>query len=133
MYNSNIAITIFFEQGGLMESVEKVIIVEGRTDKQQIEKIIDEEVQIICTNGTLGVERLEELLIEYDLDNKEVFILVDEDKAGKKLRKQLSIELPHAEHIYIDKTFREVAATPESALATALVSRHFMINPIFLL
>ncbi|WP_204498473.1 toprim domain-containing protein [Aquibacillus albus] len=116
-----------------MESVEKVIIVEGRTDKQQIEKIIDEEVQIICTNGTLGVERLEELLIEYDLDNKEVFILVDEDKAGKKLRKQLSIELPHAEHIYIDKTFREVAATPESALATALVSRHFMINPIFLL
>lgn len=100
---------------------EKVIIVEGRTDKQQIDKIIDEDLQIICTNGTLGVERLEELLIEYDLDNKEVYILVDEDKAGYKLRKQLSIELPHAEHIYIDKAYREVAATPETELASALL------------
>ncbi|MDC3417891.1 toprim domain-containing protein [Aquibacillus salsiterrae] len=116
-----------------MDTVKKVIIVEGRTDKKQIEKVIEEDVEIICTNGTLGVERLEELLIEYDLDNKEVYILVDEDDSGKKLRKQLSFELPHAEHIYVDKTFREVAATPASELATALLSRRFQINPLFLL
>ncbi|WP_077624922.1 toprim domain-containing protein [Sediminibacillus massiliensis] len=115
-----------------MTDAEKVIIVEGRTDKIQIEKIIDEQVQIICTNGTLGVERLEELLIEYDLDNKEVYILVDEDNAGQKLRKQLSIELPHAEHIFVDKTFREVAATPESELAIALLSRRITVNPMYL-
>ncbi|MRH44699.1 toprim domain-containing protein [Aquibacillus halophilus] len=116
-----------------MTNIEKVIIVEGRTDKLQIEKLIIENVKIICTNGTLGVERLEELLINYDLDNKDVFILVDEDSAGQKLRKQLSIELPHAEHIYIDKTFREVAATPESELAIALLNRRIKVNPIFLI
>ncbi|MCT2535931.1 toprim domain-containing protein [Aquibacillus koreensis] len=115
-----------------MLDTEKVIIVEGRTDKKQIEKILEEEVDIICTNGTLGIERLEQLITDYDLDNKDVFILVDEDSAGHKLRKQLAKELPHAEHIYIDKTFREVAATPESELATALLSRSFGINPIFL-
>ncbi|SDK07103.1 toprim domain-containing protein [Sediminibacillus albus] len=115
-----------------MTDAEKVIIVEGRTDKVQIQKVIDEQIEIICTNGTLGVERLEELLIEYDLDNKEVFILVDEDTAGHKLRKQLSIELPHAEHIYIDKTFREVAATPEAELATALLGRRISVNPFYL-
>ncbi|QTN00226.1 topoisomerase [Sediminibacillus dalangtanensis] len=115
-----------------MNDADKVIIVEGRTDKVQIQKVIDEKIEIICTNGTLGVERLEELLIEYDLDNKDVFILVDEDNAGHKLRKQLSIELPHAEHIYVDKTFREVAATPEAELAAALLSRSIAVNPLYL-
>lgn len=115
-----------------MDELQKVIIVEGRTDKQQIKKIINEHVEIICTNGTLGVERLEELIFEYDLDNKDVFILVDEDDSGHKLRKQLSHELPHAEHIYIDKTFREVAATPEPELASALISRSISVDPLFL-
>lgn len=116
-----------------MNEFEKVIIVEGRTDKSQLQKIINEQVQIICTNGTLGVERMEELIYEYDLDNKEVYILVDEDDSGHKLRKQLSFELPHAEHIYIDRSFREVAATPEPELASALISRSISVDPIFLI
>lgn len=116
-----------------MSEFTKVIIVEGRTDKHQIQKIINEDVEIICTNGTLGVERLEELIFDYDLDNKEVYILVDEDDSGHKLRKQLSFELPHAEHIYIDRSFREVAATPEPELASALVSRSISVNPTFLI
>ncbi len=66
------------------------------------------------------------------MDHREVYILVDEDNAGKKLRKQLSKELPHAIHIFIDKSYREVAATPESELAVALVSSHIDINPNFL-
>ncbi|WP_112181764.1 MULTISPECIES: toprim domain-containing protein [Paraliobacillus] len=112
---------------------KKIIIVEGRTDKKQIEKLIDESVTIICTNGTLGVEKMEELILDYDLDNRDVFILVDEDHSGNKLRKQLSIELPHAIHIFIDKTFREVAATPELELATALLSRGITVNPSYLM
>lgn len=111
---------------------EKVIIVEGRTDKKQIEKVLDEKVEIVCTNGTIGLGKLDQLLDEYDLDNKQVYILVDEDKAGHKLRKLLSVELPHAEHIYIDKAFREVAATPVTELATALLSRRILVNPLFL-
>ncbi|SHG41619.1 toprim domain-containing protein [Ornithinibacillus halophilus] len=114
-------------------NVNKVIIVEGLTDKKQIEKVINEEVTIICTNGTLGVEKLDELLDTYDLYNKDVYILVDEDKSGKKLRKQLSNELPHAEHIYVSSEYREVATTPVNFLATALVSKRISVDPLFLL
>lgn len=117
----------------LVDDAEKVIIVEGRTDKEQIRKVIDEDIQIICTNGTLGVSKMEEIIFQYDLDNKDVFILVDEDQAGHKLRKQLSLELPHATHIYIDKAFREVAATPALELATALVSKRIAVDPNFLM
>ncbi|WP_404454035.1 toprim domain-containing protein [Virgibacillus necropolis] len=112
---------------------DKVIIVEGLTDKKQIEKIIMDPVTIICTNGTLGVARFDELLDTYDLDNKDVYILADEDSAGMKLRKQLARELPHAEHIYVSSEFREVATTPESLLATALVGKRINVNPIFLI
>ncbi|GGB36367.1 topoisomerase [Virgibacillus dakarensis] len=111
---------------------DKVIIVEGLTDKKQIKKVITEDVEIICTNGTLGVERFDELLYTYDLDNKDVFILVDEDESGIKLRKQLARELPHAEHIYVNSEYREVATTPEQILATVLVSKRIAVNPIFL-
>jgi|SRR5699024_663637 len=109
-----------------------VIIVEGLTDKKQVEKVIDEDVTIVCTHGTFGIERFDELLETYDLDHKEVFILVDEDKAGIQLRKQLARELPHAKHIYVSEEFREVATTPEDVLATAIVSKHIAVDPFYL-
>ncbi|MFC7064027.1 topoisomerase [Halobacillus seohaensis] len=112
---------------------ERVLIVEGITDKKQINKVLKKPVDIICTHGTLGIERMEELILDYNLDHRPVFILVDEDDSGNKLRKQLTAELPHAEHIYIDKTFREVAATPEPELARALLSHHFEVKPIYLI
>ncbi|WP_188454037.1 toprim domain-containing protein [Virgibacillus oceani] len=111
---------------------DKVIIVEGLTDKKQIKKVITDDVEIICTNGTFAVERFDELLETYDLDNKDVYILVDEDQSGMKLRKQLARELPHAEHIYVSSEYREVATTPEQILATALLSKCISVNPIFL-
>jgi len=112
---------------------DRIIIVEGLTDKRQIEKVITDEITIVCTNGTLGVEKFDEMLEGYDLDHKDVYILVDEDDAGMKLRKQLAHELPHAEHIYVSSEFREVATTPEDVLATALVDKDIMVNPIFLM
>lgn len=116
----------------LNENIEKVMIVEGVTDKKKVEKMMTEEMLVICTYGTLGVERFDELLYEYDLDHKHVYILVDEDKAGIKLRKQLSRELPHAKHIYINEGYREVATTPDQALAVALLSKGISVNPIYL-
>ncbi len=112
---------------------EKVIIVEGLTDKRQVKKVITDQVTIVCTNGTLGIERLDELLETYELDYKDVYILVDEDYSGIKLRKQLARELPHAEHIHVSSEYREVATTPEQMLATALLSKRIAVNPLFLL
>lgn len=112
---------------------EKVIIVEGLTDKRKIEKILNENVTIICTNGTLSINRFDELLDTYGLDENEVYIFVDEDKSGIKLRKQLAKELPHAEHIYTSSDYREVATTPYKFLASALVAKHFQVRPFFLI
>ena len=56
-------------------------------------------------------------LISFD---KEVYVLVDADDAGEKLRKQFRKEFPQAEHIYIDRSYREVATAPSSHLANVL-------------
>ncbi|GAA0439356.1 MAG: toprim domain-containing protein [Bacillota bacterium] len=117
----------------ITDELEKIIIVEGLTDKKQIRKVITDDVTIICTNGTLGVERFDQMLEDYALDDKDVYILVDEDESGQKLRKQLARELPHAEHIYVSSEYREVATTPENILAQVLVSKRIAVNPIFLI
>lgn len=114
------------------EISKTVIIVEGITDKQLVEQIIVEDVTILCTFGTFDIERFDHLLEIYDLDRKEVFILVDEDHAGIKLRKQLMHELPHAKHIHISEQYGEVARTPANVLATILAGHHIKVNPFFL-
>ena len=114
------------------EQLEKVIIVEGTTDKAQIKKVIDEDVIILCTFGTFGIERFDQLLEEYELDDREVYIFTDEDEAGSTLRKQLKRELPHAQHIYISGEHKEVATTPLNVIAPLLASKKIQVKPFFL-
>ncbi|WP_347862458.1 topoisomerase [Salimicrobium sp. PL1-032A] len=109
-----------------------VMIVEGITDKKHISKMLTQSLEIICTHGTLGVERLEELIEDYELDHRPVYILVDEDYSGQKLREQFREELPHATHLFVNKAYREVAATPEQELARLLASNRFQVNPIYM-
>jgi toprim domain protein len=106
--------------------IEKVLIVEGKTDKEKVLEILQEPIEIICTNGTLGIGRLEELALS--IEDKDVYILVDEDEAGKRLRKGLQYELPHAEHLYINKVYKEVASTPIIQLAKVLMNANFRID-----
>ncbi|GMB09050.1 toprim domain protein [Thermolongibacillus altinsuensis] len=113
-----------------MVEIEKVIIVEGRSDKKKLESIISEPVEIICTNGTLSTARLDELVDE--LYDKDVYILVDSDEAGEKLRKQLRHEFPKAEHLYIDKMYREVAAAPKHHIAVVLLSANIDVHAQYL-
>lgn len=111
---------------------EKVIIVEGLSDKRKVEEVLDEDVTIVCTNGTLGIHRFDEMLETYHLDDNDVYIFVDEDRSGLKLRKQLAKELPHAEHIHISKDYREVASTPYKIIASLLVQKRFSVRTIYL-
>ncbi|MGM9988679.1 MAG: toprim domain-containing protein [Bacillaceae bacterium] len=99
--------------------MSKVIIVEGTSDKKVIQNIIREDVEIVCTNGTISMTRLDELIDE--LFDKDVYVLVDADDAGERLRKQLKREFPRAEHLYIDRSYREVAAAPKRHLASVLL------------
>ncbi len=114
-----------------IEEIEKVIIVEGRSDKKRIEGIIKEPIEIICTNGTISVAKLDEIIDS--IYHKEVYILVDSDDSGNKLRKQFKRELPEAEHLYIDKMYREVAAAPRNHIATVLLSANIDVNTEFLI
>lgn len=108
--------------------MDKVIVVEGRTDKIRIAPLIAEPVTIICTNGTVSASRLEELLLPYeDLD---IIILLDADKSGESLRKLVKREFPEARHFYIDRTYKEVATTPIRILLDILISANVRVNKL---
>lgn len=109
---------------------EKVIIVEGSTDRKRVQAVLNESVEIICTNGTISLSKLDELVDA--LENKEVYILADADESGEKLRKQLRREMPNAFHLYIDRTYREVANAPGYHLATVLLAANIDVKAEFL-
>ena len=110
--------------------MEKVIIVEGRSDKKKIANLIKEPVEIVFTNGTISSSKMDEFVDQ--LYDKEVYILVDADEAGEKLRRQFKREFPHAEHLYIDRTYREVATAPVQHLASVLLGADIDVYAEFL-
>src|SRR5699024_2669177 len=91
----------------LDEGPPKILIVEGKTDREKLEQILNEPVDIICTYGTLSEEKIEEIILP--LQDEEVYVLVDADAAGNQLRKQIKRELPHAKHLYTRRMYGEVA------------------------
>lgn len=109
---------------------EKVIIVEGISDKKKVERLLNENIDIICTNGTIGISKLDDM-IEL-ISDKEVFILVDADKSGEKIRKQFKRELPEAKHLYIDGKYREVEMAPDEHIASILLNAHIEIHEKYL-
>ncbi|TMU84602.1 hypothetical protein FGG79_16540 [Bacillus sp. BHET2] len=113
-----------------MELDEKVIIVEGTSDKRKVRDIIKEPIEIICTNGTISITKMDELIDE--LFERDVYILVDADDAGEKLRKQFKREFPEAEHLYIDRMYKEVAAAPEYHLAYVLIGANIDVHKEYL-
>ncbi|WP_042353914.1 toprim domain-containing protein [Bacillus rubiinfantis] len=110
--------------------VDKVLIVEGKSDKLKVKKIVKESVEIICTNGTISHTKLDEWI--ECLDDKDVYILVDADESGEKLRKLFKREFPHAKHLYIDRTYREVATAPVHHLATVLLGANIDVYTSYL-
>lgn len=112
---------------------QKIIIVEGLSDKLQVRKVLREKVEIVCTHGTFGVEKFDEMLDEYDLDYRDVYIFVDADESGAALRKQLTAELPNATQMYIPEEYQEVELAPENIIAQELVKHNFKINPFYLM
>lgn len=111
----------------------RIIIVEGANDREVIQKVLQDAVPIICTYGTFGIEKFDEMLEKYQLDDKAVYIFVDEDEAGKELRKELTRELPNAVHLYAREEWPEVENASAKQIGTELVKHNFNVHPIFLL
>lgn len=104
----------------------KVIIVEGKTDREQLLKVLDEPVDILCSNGTLSYEKLEEWA-EW-LESSEIYLFVDADDPGNKLRKRIGQEIPEVHHLYTHKMYRQIATTPVDVLAEILEHAHFAVK-----
>ena len=69
----------------VMAILNQVIIVEGKTDKKRVKQVIDQPIEIICTNGTMGIDKLDEMI--ESLYDKQVYVLADADDEGEKIRK----------------------------------------------
>ena len=89
---------------------EKLMIVEGNSDKKRLAPLLAEPIKIICTNGTISPYELEELLAPYE--GWELFVFVDADDSGEKIRTLFKREFPSAIHIYTEKVYKEVETTP---------------------
>lgn len=109
---------------------DKVLIVEGNSDKRRVEEILCEPVQIICTFGTMGVAKLDEILDQIAVND--IYILTDADKEGKKIRQWFKRHLSESKHIYIDSRFGEVASCPKDYLADKLHWQGFQVSPRFI-
>ena len=61
-----------------MAILNKVIIVEGKSDKKKVQQVIAEPVNIICTHGTMSME------------NRSIFLPIQMMRA-KKLESGLNV------------------------------------------
>lgn len=109
--------------------MRKVIVVEGRSDLLRIKPLFAEQVEIICTHGTISPYQLELLLEPYEAD--ELFVFLDADDAGEKTRALFKREFPEAFHLYTEEVFREVETTPYNVLAAILQAAHFNVKDDF--
>lgn len=106
--------------------MKKAIIVEGKTDREQILKSLAEPVDIICTYGTMNPTNLERLIEEEEYD--EVYVLVDADESGMKLRKEIKKLFPAFHHLYTQKKYKEVATTPMEEINKILKNAYFEVK-----
>ena len=104
----------------------KCIIVEGRADKLRIAPLLDEEVTIVCTNGTISEDDLIDLLERYEHD--EIVTFFDADKSGEKLRKLMKRVYPEAKQVIIPAHYIEVEKTPTAILRNLLQQAKFLVR-----
>lgn len=110
--------------------IDKVILVEGLSDNLRVSLVLAEPVIIVCTNGTVSAIKLDELLAPYvELD---IFVFVDSDPSGDKLRSLCKREFPEARHLHTESMYREVATTPLKVLASILLSANIEVKTEFI-
>ncbi len=96
-----------------------IIIVEGKNDRIRLKELLqDDEISILCTYGTPGTERLEQL--KEEVGDRSVYIFTDNDRSGARIRAALRDAFPDAEHIYTHKGYAGVEGTPNEYLLERL-------------
>ncbi|WP_042227649.1 toprim domain-containing protein [Paenibacillus popilliae] len=98
--------------------MDTVIIVEGKNDRSRLRRLLSEEVSILCTFGTLNTLRTEQL--HKKAHDKDVYLFLDNDASGKRIRGILRDAFPEAEHIYTRRGYAGVEGTPDDYLIQQL-------------
>jgi len=98
--------------------VNPVIVVEGKNDRRQLEKVLRPEIAIFCTFGIPSTDRLERL--KKKIGQSPLYIFVDNDAAGRRIRGVLAEAFPDAEHIYTRRGYDGVEGTPLEYLVQQL-------------
>ncbi|MGP0586561.1 toprim domain-containing protein [Paenibacillus timonensis] len=94
------------------------IIVEGKNDRSKLRRLLNEAVQIHCTFGTLNNEKLESL--RKKVNDDELFLFLDNDPSGKRIRGVLRDAFPDAVQIYTRRGYAGVEGTPDEYLIAQL-------------
>lgn len=94
------------------------IIVEGKNDRSQLRRVLQEEVPVFCTYGTPGSSQLETL--RKQVGDRQVYLFMDNDSSGRRIRGLLRDLFPDAEHLYTRRGYPGVESTPESYLIEQL-------------
>ncbi len=93
-----------------MMSDQFLVIVEGKNDKRQIQRVLPDNVVIATTFGIPNAERLER--IRHAAENRTVIILTDQDAAGRRIRRSVLEMIPDAINIYTKSGYNGVEHTP---------------------
>ncbi|OPA80605.1 DNA primase [Paenibacillus selenitireducens] len=95
-----------------------MIVVEGKNDRSRLKRLLTSEITILCTYGTLNTDRLEEL--KQKIGDQPVYLFMDNDASGKKIRGILRDAFPDAEHLYTRRGYAGVEGTPDEYLIQQL-------------
>ncbi|WP_433946938.1 toprim domain-containing protein [Paenibacillus sp. SN-8-1] len=87
------------------------IIVEGKNDRSKLRRVLNEEVEVLCTFGTLNSQKLETL--RKKIKDEETYLFMDNDASGKRIRSILRDAFPDAGHIYTRRGYAGVEGTPD--------------------
>jgi len=98
--------------------MEPIIIVEGKNDRSRLKRLLSSDITILCTYGTLSTDRLEEL--KRKVRDEAVYLFMDNDASGKKIRAILRDAFPDAEQIYTRRGYAGVEGTPDEYIIQQL-------------
>jgi toprim domain protein len=94
------------------------IIVEGKNDRARLSRVLSADIPILCTFGTLNTERMESL--RKAVGDRQVYLFMDHDSSGRKIRGMLRDLFPDAEHLHTRRGYHGVEGTPEEYLIQQL-------------
>ena len=104
------------KRGGLLSDI--TIIVEGKNDRSKLRRLLLPEVNIACTFGSLSHLKLEQLRKQIGSDD--IYLFMDNDSSGRKIRGLLRDMFPDADHIYTRRGYAGVEGTPDEYVIAQL-------------